>query len=327
MWKKSSMAGKKEAGIGTRISYWILLGVCRFVGILPTWFLYHCLLDVMYFFMYKVGNYRVKVVRTNLLLAFPEKTEEERRGIEKRFYYHLAEIMVDTIDFMSITQKQAARRLVIEDIAAHEESVDGMNWIAALAHYGSWEYFSAYPLFTQSQTASSYHPLNNKAVDILMLKARTRFGMKLVPMRELTRFVAGNSDTTDGNYALGMILDQSPRGISSYAWLRFLGQPTRFFTSMEKFAVKYNMKVYFFHMEKPSRGHYRGHFEMIYDGHGKIEEGDIALRYAERLERQIRACPELWLWSHRRWKHKVPDDVAEQLAAGRKIVLPTAKKK
>ena len=313
-------------GLGSKIVYRILLWLCRIVGVFPTWFLYHCLLDVIYFFVYKVAGYRVKVVRSNLAMAFPEKGEEERRGIEKRFYYHLAEIMVDTIDFMSITAKQARKRLVIENLAEHEASVDGSNWIAALAHYGSWEYFAAYPLFTDSRTASAYHPLHSKAMNRLMLKGRTRFGMELVPMTNLGRFVAANNDRRDGNYALGMIMDQSPHQNSSHVWVRFLGQPSRFFSSMEKFAVKYHLKVYFFHMEKPSRAHYRGHFEMIYDGQEKVVEGEIVARYASRLEEQVRARPELWMWSHRRWKRPAPEEIWQRMDAGEEII-PSLRKK
>ena len=29
---------------------------------------------------------------------------------------------------------------------------------------------------------------------------------------------------------------------------------------------------------------------------------DITDRYAQLLEEQIRQCPELWLWTHNRWK-------------------------
>ena len=317
--------GKKEMGIGSKIVYWILLGLCKFVGLLPTWFLYHCLLDAIYFFVYKVCRYRVRIVRENLELAFPEKNAAERRGIEKRFYYHLAEVMVDTIDFMSITPAQARKRLVIDGFEEHERSVDGGNWIAALAHYGSWEYFAAYPLFTQSATASAYHPLHNKAVDRLMLESRSRFGMQLVPMYDLGRFVARHKDAAEGNYALGMIIDQSPSRRSAYVWVRFLGQPTRFFTGVEKFAIKYNLKVYFFHMEKPARARYHGHFEMIYDGREQVGEGEIVSRYARRLEEQVRARPELWMWSHRRWKRPASEEIREKMDAGAGIVASETK--
>ena len=31
------------------------------------------------------------------------------------------------------------------------------------------------------------------------------------------------------------------------------------------------------------------------------------LPYVRRLEEMIRTRPELWMWSHRRWKHRRPE--------------------
>lgn len=311
--------------MGAKIGYWILVWLCRIVGVLPSWFLYHCLLDVICFFTYRVFRYRVKVVRDNLAKAFPEKDADGLRAIEKKFYYHLAEVMVDMIDFVGITPRQVRKRLVIEDLAGHEASVGGANWVAALGHYGSWEYFAAYPLYTGSKTASAYHPLHNKAVDRLMLHSRSRFGMNLVPMRDLIRFVAENRDTTDGNFALGMIIDQSPTGGAAYIWTDFMGRTSRVFIGMEKMAVKFGLKVYFFHMEKPARARYRGRFEMIYDGREQVAQGEVTRRYIERLERQIRERPELWMWSHRRWKHAPPPEVEAEMAGRRGVVVAKRK--
>lgn len=290
-------------GIFSRIGYWLLLGLCWLVSILPTWFLYHCVQDVLYFFMYKVFGYRVGVVRGNLALAFPEKTDDERHTIERLYYRHLAEIMVDYIDFASITPRQMRKRLVIENLEEHERIVGGRDWIAQLAHYGSWEYFAAYPLYTGSDTASLYHPLKSKSFDRLMLRLRSRFGMDIVPMNDVVRYLAGRKGTAQNNLALGMIADQAPPRKSTYLWFDFFGRKTRFFTGSEKLATRYGMQIYVFHMEKTSRAHYRGRFEMIYDGVERVRPGDITERYVRWLERQIRERPELWMWSHKRWKH------------------------
>jgi len=308
-----------KGGLGSRVGYGMLIALCRVVGALPAWFLYRCLSPALYFLLYKVVGYRKKVVRGNLALVFPDKTAEERRRIERSFYRHLSEVMIDMVDLMSITPQQVRRRLVIENRAEHDARTAGRGWIAALAHYGSWELFAAYPLYTDAPTASAYRPLHNRAMERLMLRSRSRFGMRLVRMQDLARFLA--SHRTDG-YALGMIIDQSPQVRSSNVWLEFLGRPTRFFTSMERFAVKYGLQVYFFHLRKTARGQYSGWFEMIYDGVEEIAEGEVTLRYARRLEQQIRERPQLWMWSHRRWKHAVPDEVRERLANGEQTVMP-----
>ena len=48
--------------------------------------------DLVFYLLYYVLGYRKKVVRQNLALAFPEKTESERRVIEKKSYRHFVDV-------------------------------------------------------------------------------------------------------------------------------------------------------------------------------------------------------------------------------------------
>lgn len=40
-----------------------------------------------------------------------------------------------------------------------------------------------------------------------------------------------------------------------------------------------------------------------------IEEEGLTKIYAGILEKIIMEKPQDWLWSHKRWKHKPPDDI------------------
>ncbi len=57
-------------------------------------------------------------------------------------------------------------------------------------------------------------------------------------------------------------------------------------------------------MNRLRRGRYEIAFERIYDGQEPVAEYEITRRYVRKLEEMIRERPELWLWSHRRWKRK-----------------------
>jgi hypothetical protein len=72
----------------------------------------------------------------------------------------------------------------------------------------------------------------------------------------------------------------------------------------EKLALRCNLPVYFVKMNRLRRGRYEMSFELIYDGKEEVAEYEITQRYVRKLERMICECPELWMWSHRRWKHK-----------------------
>lgn len=285
------------------IRYSMLLAGCWLFGKLPAWLLYRVFLDIIYFFVYKVAGYRVKVVRENLYNSFPEKKTEELRRIERKFYLQLAEIFIDTMDIISISRREMERRMQIPDVEKHEKELSGQSWIAALAHYGSWEYFNAYQFHTLAQVVGVYHKLHNRLFEKLYKYSRSRFGAQPVAMRDTIRYVV-DSKKEGRQIGLGLIADQSPRAGDKANWFDFLGQKTNFYMGPEKIALKFNMPVYFVHISKHRRAHYSARFEMIYDGVETVPEGEITRRYAAHLEAMIRECPWLWMWSHKRWKKK-----------------------
>ena len=88
-----------------KAAYYALYYLLKAVGLLPAWFLYYPLAGVCYLLLYYLFRYRLQVTRENLQNAFPEKSREELRRIERRFYRHLAEVFIDTIDLTSISRR------------------------------------------------------------------------------------------------------------------------------------------------------------------------------------------------------------------------------
>ena len=288
-----------------RVRYWLLLNSCRAAGALPTWVLYHCVQDFLYFIIYKVVHYRLNVVRNNLRNSFPEKTPEQLHEIERRFYRHLSEVVVDTVDLVNISRKELEDRIHFTNVDEVEAQMQGKDWIAALAHYGCWEYFGAYQFHTASQVIGVYRPLHEKSFDEYYLYMRSRFGLRPVPMHSLLRCIVRNRKCGQ-RQIVGLIADQTPPEPEINHWFDFLHQPTPFFLGAEKLALKFGMPVYVMKLNKVNRAHYEVSFHQIYDGKEPVDEFEITKRYAAELEKMICRSPELWMWSHRRWKHKPP---------------------
>lgn len=78
--------------------------------------LYFCLGGLIRLILYRLVRYRRQVVRTNLAHSFPEKSEAERREIERKFYHHLSEVFVDTILLASISRKRICERMVYSNV-------------------------------------------------------------------------------------------------------------------------------------------------------------------------------------------------------------------
>ena len=58
--------------------------------------------DFFYYILYYVIGYRKKVVRNNLKLAFPEKTNKELLMIEKKYYRNLSDVFLESFKSMNI---------------------------------------------------------------------------------------------------------------------------------------------------------------------------------------------------------------------------------
>lgn len=273
--------------------------------------------DLVRWVLYSVVRYRRGVVRANLLASFPEKSEAQRREIERRFYAHLADVFIETLSLTSATEKQVRRRMRYLNLDEVASWTGGKSWISAMAHYGSWEYTTNFGLYSApSTTLAVYRPLSNRGADRFYRKIRSRFGVVPVPMHEVGREMVRRHRAGE-TVALALIADQTPAWPEIQNWTMFLGRWTPFFVGTEKLAVRSGMPVLFLDVRKVRRGYYEARFELLYDGVERVEPGEITRRYAERLERMIRTRPELWMWSHRRWKH---NREAWMEAHGRQIV-------
>ena len=121
---------------------------------------------------------------------------------------------------------------------------------------------------------------------------------------------------------VAMIADQTPPVEEIKHWFRFLNQDTPFFSGLEKISTRFGMPVYFMYIRKCAPHCYDAELQLIYDGKEHLEEYELTRRYIDKLEMMIRESPELWMWSHKRWKHS-----RESVARHRESVRKAAAEK
>ena len=279
----------------------------RVFAAMPYWFKYYVVENLIFVLLRYCLRYRMKVVKTNLRNSFPEKDERELAVIRRRFYRTLAEIFVDTINLAGLTPEKGRSLLTVKGLEEQKERVGGRDWIAMTAHFGCWEYCSFWGLYDPMQiVVAVYHPLRSRIVEAFYQRLRNGDYATTVAMKESLRFYLRNRAGGIGgrNLVMGLIADQNPPRRPDSRWFRFLNQDTIFFDGGEKLALRCQLPVYFVKMERLRRGRYEMSFELIYDGKEEVAEYEITQRYVRMLEAEIRRRPELWMWSHRRWKHK-----------------------
>ena len=88
-----------------KIQYALIYSWVKVHALLPMWALY-ILSDILYVLVYKVVRYRVKVVRQNMKASFPDKSDTELRRLEREFYHHFADYVVETIKLAHISLEE-----------------------------------------------------------------------------------------------------------------------------------------------------------------------------------------------------------------------------
>jgi KDO2-lipid IV(A) lauroyltransferase len=240
-------------------------------------------------------------VLANLALAFPEKTLEERKTIAKKFYRNFTDNFIEAIKLLSISKSELQKRFICDFTTMNKLYPTGRNVQFHLGHFFNWEYAnllfgfnSLYPALTV------YKPINNKSVDRLFARLRTRFGAKLISSRN---FLREFKPYLKQRFALVFVADQSLGSTRTAYWLPFFGKLTPFVTGPEKNAKLNNPIVFYVKFGKIKRGFYKVEFTEISNDPRSLPEGDITKKMISLLEDNIRENPENYLWSHRRWKH------------------------
>lgn len=286
-----------------RLGLELLWGTCCFLGILPRWFRYGVFRPFVYGVL-RLVRYRKNVIYNNISLSFPEKSPAEIKKIVKGTYNNLAEVMVDTICLAGAKRRNDLNHVTWLDLDKHLERTKGRDWIFMSAHYGCWEYFLLWTLIDPDcHIMGVYHPVKSVVFEHFYRRLRN-FGPNVhqVTMQETVRHYIKNRGK-DEQIVLGLISDQTPNLRPDTEWYDFLNRKTAFIDGSEKLAMRFKIPVYFTHIERIKAGHIAIRLDEIYDGVEEVEPNEITRRYAAALEKMIKERPELWMWSHKRWKH------------------------
>lgn len=277
---------------------WVLTGLAR----LPLCVLY-VVSDLLYVLARHVVRYRRRVVRKNLRQAFPDKSPEALRRIEKGFYRHLCDCIVETVKLLHISDAELCARVAVYGADRVERQLDaGRPIIVFLGHYGNWEWVPCITFHYSDKVLSGqiYRPLSSPVADALMQCIRSRFHTVSIPQKRAVRQLL-RLRKERATFVMGFIADQRPNSTNLKHWCTFLRQDTAFNPGGEDIGRRLGAAYFYLDVEKPGRGHYRLTFDELTPLPGE-EEYPYTIQFLHRMEATINREPALWLWSHDRWK-------------------------
>lgn len=271
------------------------------LSLLPFWILYG-LADILYYLFFYIVGYRRQVVQENLRNSFPEKSAAELAKIEKRFYRFLSSLMLEIVKMSTISAEELKRRCRFKNTEMMEQYfAKGESVLTCSSHYGNWEWVNvAIDLTFSAQNYAIYKPLSSTVFDKWFYDARSRFGNKMVSMRQTLR--AFSSAPSPNIFTFGN--DQAPSRDESQYWTSFLNQPSSIQLGIEKLAKKSNRPIFYLKIGVKKRGYYEIDCVPLCLEPGKTAPYEITELHTRFLENFIKEEPAYWLWSHRRWKYK-----------------------
>jgi KDO2-lipid IV(A) lauroyltransferase len=254
--------------------------------------------------LYHLVRYRRKTVMTNLTRSFPGRSRAELRAIARTFYHQLSDYFLEWMFRIHMGERENSLRLHYRNPEIFEPyRKQGRSIMLLLSHYGNWEWPTRISIVSGYPTLAIYQSVRNRYFDRLFIRLRGQFGAICVPMEStLRRILEYNRSGTP--VLVFTLADQRPQWLSIQHWTRFLNQDTPVITGPEKIARKFNMVTVLLSLSKVKRGYYEAVFRVISENPAEAAEFEITRRYLGILEKQIREKPELYLWTHKRWKYR-----------------------
>jgi len=242
----------------------------------------------------------------NLALAFPEKTEEERRKILAQSWDNMGRAAVEYLfidriwDFDPAVAKPG--RIEAEGLERFDRlATDGRPAIILSAHLANWEL---------PMVAASRHGLDAAA---LFLRPRNRWIGRLVLARRqpvMGELIASGpgalhrlARALEAGRHLGLLVDQY--------WLKgpkitMFGHPTAANPIFARLARLYECPVHMVRVVRLPGDRFRielsEELDLPRDASGRIDVAAATQTVAVIIEGWVREHPGQWLWVHRRWR-------------------------
>lgn len=246
----------------------------------------------------------------NLSLAFPELKEAERECILRESFVNLGRQLGEFSQF-SKTTPESLREFVdcegLENLEAAQNS--GRGVILVTGHLGLWE-FSSFALSAFGHPLSFLvRRIDNPKVERVIDKIRTKFGNRTIDKNAATRKML---KILKSGGTLGILTDINTVAREGI-FVDFFGVPAATTFIMAKLALHTGatvLPVFAVWAEKKHHVLLKVEPPVVFEKTGD-ETADIRNLTAaatKALENCIRHYPAQWLWIHKRWRTRPPNE-------------------
>lgn len=281
-----------------------------YISLQPLWML-HILAYCISFFLNHILHYRQKIIRSNLRYVFPDASRSKLSKIENQFYLHISDCIVESIKLKHMSEGELTRRLDVTNLSPINQSLEsGQPIIVLLGHIGNWEWLPHFTtLFPPGiPFGEVYRRLHDNEWDHYISKLRHRWKeITLIPQKDAVKTIL--QWNKEGVWGAAFLSDQRPNGKNLKHWFKFFGHLTPFAIGAQSIGLKTNARFFYGFVTRPKRGFYNLEFIEIRSPKDDNDKNSVIQEYIRLLEENICCQPEIWLWSHNRWKYQSPKNI------------------
>jgi len=262
--------------------------------------------QLVYLFHVRLRNVGMR----NLEMAFPEKTEKERKRILRAEFTSLGRQLAELCQFPRYTPENIDEVVIYEQLENYERAyARGKGVLFLTAHFGGWELSAFAHSLHGHRVNIVMRPMDNPYLDRMLQNYRTMHGNKVVPKDD---FVRGLLAAMKAGETVGILMDTNmtpPQGV----FVDFFGIPACTASGLARIALRTDAAVVpGFTIWDESLGKYRLRFdpalELVRTGDLEADIVSNTQRLTKVIEDYVRKYPEQWLWVHRRWKTRPPGE-------------------
>jgi KDO2-lipid IV(A) lauroyltransferase len=253
-------------------------------------------------FWWNVLRWRRSVAAENIAQAFPERSPAQRRALGKAAFVHLVHTLFDLLRI----PLYAARGFDNVEIHGleHWEAVRGRGKgaLCVTGHVGSFELaIAAIAARVDTKLSVVVKPFG-PGLDRFITDSRTGSGLALIPARNALRPILGT--LAKGEPVLFVLDQNATRKIGVF--VDFFGKPACTMSALAVLALRTGSPVLAATAHREPNGAHviRLHPEIPLEKQASIAETvrHMTARYTRFIEDAIRAHPEQWMWTHKRWR-------------------------
>lgn len=246
-----------------------------------------------------------RTAERNLTLAFPEKSEAERRQMIRNCFRSLGRLMGLMSKFSTASREDLLDIIDFQGLEHWEKTeASGRPILYFTAHIGAWELTN----FSHSLLGKPFDFLarraDNPKVEQLLELRRTKFGNRSIDKRGAARTMLKQFHAK--GRPIGLLVDLNTLDEEA-VFVDFFGVPAATNFVIAKIALRTNAVIQpMFCPWDDELGKFRGEFvpAITFTPTGD-EQTDVLLctqAITKTVEDYVRRYPDQWLWVHKRWK-------------------------